>query len=293
MKEENNDILGFTSAEILVNESVAKIEKVYSDKEYDFKLFSDKKFGLNKEDLVFLGGRKSIGKTGLVISLMRDFSIKQKIPVGYISCTGISLEDFGIRVISQESKLPVRKISRGELDMEELKSFQKASGTIYESNMVVNVQPNITFAELEFSVRSMVAEKDIQLLFIDSFSYIYEVACSKNAEPSGEDDFHWKSAEIMESLKTLAEELQIAIIVLGEIPGSENAHDPEIEDFSPDMNMFEVVDKIIFLHRSRFQSLANTETDFQTAELVMKRNNGGKTGVMNVEFYPASMRFEL
>ena len=122
-----------------------------------FTELDNKTLGFQNSELILIGGRPYMGKTSLILSLILNISLEQKIPCGFFSLQ-TSAKDIGLRLISQKTKIPLRKIRTGMCKYDEIKEIQNANEALYQAPLYIVDKPRITIFELLNTIKIMVTE---------------------------------------------------------------------------------------------------------------------------------------
>ncbi len=138
----------------------------------------------------------------------------------------------------------------------------------------------------------MVSKNRIEILFIDGFDYIYEIAVSKNIceGPVFAENMKPYYDEInfmMERLKNLANDLKIPIVLLVSIKRDVYGSIQPIQSFEDKLIIPKIADKVIFLHRER----DNEPSKWQNAELIIAKDFHNPHSSVNLEFNIATGKF--
>ena len=70
--------------------------------------------GFQKQELIIIGARPSIGKTAVALSMMQNIAVEKNIPCGFFSLE-MPYESIGQRLLSQEARIPSGKLRSGIL----------------------------------------------------------------------------------------------------------------------------------------------------------------------------------
>lgn len=238
-------------------------------------------FILPKGGLVVLAARPGYGRIACTLSLARRLAVEDKKPVGIISCGYNDSVSVCMRLLAMESDVPFFKIRNGMLNLKRFEKLQSAAGRLYEAPIFINDSPNIAFAEFEFSARLMVEEKKVEAVFVDSFEYLQEIA---NAP---KDDCGYVVLETLEEYKKAARELNVPVIILVELPKSEDEDGPDLSDFKSDMSIPRTADVVYLLHRQ----LVKEERDSVSAYLFAAKNSHGACSSIPLNYTPSTQRF--
>lgn len=269
-----------------VVKAIENIEKQYKTADVSTKNYvitGIKNLNLHKGDLIVLGARPSIGKTAFSLSLVNHLAVEQKIPVGYISSGDMDYGKIGQRLISMESGVPYHKIRSGLMNIEEVRNIQESASKIYESPFYYYDKPNIMFAELELTVRMMVTNAKVQLIVVDSFEYLQEVVDTK------EDEYRFELENLLDNFKKMAKDLNIPVILLMNLPLTEDGYEPSLCDFKKYMVIPHKADMVLFLHRERCVD----EENIPNCKLIVVKNEEGACCDINIKFCPGTSSFEF
>ena len=267
----------------LVNaiEHIEKAFKTADTLENDYLITGIENFNLHKGDFIILGARPSIGKTAFALSLLNNLSVEQKIPAGFITCGDTDSGRIGQRLISMKSGVLYHKIRCGTLNKDDLTEIQNAAQQIFEAPLFIYDKPNIMFAELEFTARMMVQKEKAQLIVIDSFEYLQEIVDAK------EDEYRFELEDLLNEFKKMAKELNVPVILLMNMPLSEDGYEPTLMDFRKYMIIPRLADSIMFLHRERCKAA----DEIPDCKLIIAESENGFCCDINLKFSPETAGF--
>lgn len=238
-------------------------------------------YGFQKSEMTIVGARPSIGKTALALSMIQYIAFEKKIPTAFFSLEMSNLQVMQ-RLISQESRIQGNRIKTGNLKSEHFQRLQDAAGRIYSSPLWVDDTPNMKLLELRSTARRLKAQYDVQIIFID---YIGLIQNENAAIPR-----HEQIAEVSRSLKSLARELNIPIVVLCQVGRQSEGQKPTLADLRDSGSIEQDADVIMFLHRDRVDS-SEVNNAIPTQLIVSKQRNG-PTGAVDLVFLPEYTKFE-
>ena len=234
-----------------------------------------------KDELIVLGARPSIGKTAFILSLMSKLILDKKLSVGFIDPGLVDNTKIGFRLLAIDSGVPLAKIRSGMLKTQDVKKLQVSANKFFYSNFYLYNEPNVCFTDLKDTIINMTMEQHIQILFIDNFKYIRE------AVDADEKTLRTRLNYLLSEFKHLAEELHIPIVIAMELPETKKNEEPSMKDFMKTMIIPEIADKVLFLHRNRLLDAPLS----QDAKLILAKNNSGWTGEFDLKFYPLISKF--
>jgi replicative DNA helicase len=233
--------------------------------------------GFQDSEMIIIGARPSIGKTAFALSMAANIAVKQKIPCGFftLEMSSISLM---MRLIAQESHINSSSLRTGLLSKRDFGQLSDAAGRIYESPLVIDDTPNIPLLDLRSQARRMVQRFDVRIIFID---YIGLISPENKSTPR-----HEQMAEISRSLKALARELNIPIIVLSQVGRQTEGKAPSLADLRESGAIEQDADIVMFLHRERIvdRKSQENETDGIETEVIVAKQRNGPTDIVKLLF---------
>ena len=241
--------------------------------------------GFQNSELIVIGARPSKGKTALALSMAANIAIRHKKKVGFFS-----LETDGMaimqRLLAGEARVNSHRIQSGFLTDREFNSLGVAGDKIYESPMFICDTPNMRLIDLRTEARKLRAKEKVEIIFIDYIGLI--TSDSKNRER------HEQVAEISRSLKQLARELKIPVIVLAQVRREVKDDKPSLSDLRESGSIEQDADLVLFLHHSKNKddgSEPNVSAG-KEVDIIIAKNRNGPVGEVKLIFLPAYTRFE-
>ena len=235
--------------------------------------------GFQNSELIIIGARPSIGKTALALSMMQNIALEKNIPCGFFSLE-MPYESIGMRILSQESRVPMHKMRSGMLKYEDVKKIQDAAGRWFEAPLYTVDTPNMKLLELRAMARRMVKNHKVKIIFID---YIGLITTENPNAP-----VYDQMSEVSKSLKALARELEIPIVALCQVARAAEGEPPNLAQLRGSGSIEQDADVVMFLHRERLKE----ETAVQEATLILAKQRNGATGDIKISFVPAYSKFE-
>ena len=106
-------------------EEIEKREGALSGISTGFEKLDKLTSGWQPSDLVIIAARPGMGKTALALSMARNISVKQNIPVAFFSLE-MSSEQLATRILAEQTKISGDKMRKAELSREDFKSIAKS-----------------------------------------------------------------------------------------------------------------------------------------------------------------------
>ena len=239
--------------------------------------------GFQNQELVIIGARPSMGKTAMALSMIQFIAVEQKIPCGFFSLE-MSDAQIGQRLLSQVSRVTGHKIRSGFLTLQDLQRIQDAAGACYDAPLYIVDTPNMQLLDLRAMARRMKMQYDVKIIFID---YIGLISTENSAAPVYE-----QVSEISKSLKALARELNIPVVVLCQLARDAEGNEPNLAQLRGSGSIEQDADVVMFIHRERKKSSDEEAPQVLDAKLIIAKQRNGPIGDVDLLFLPAITRFE-
>ena len=276
----------FKTTQELVTQVINRIQTVYKNKtsltgiESGFTDLDQMTAGFQPSEMIILGARPSIGKTAMALSMIQHIAIQKKIPSAIFS---LEMSDVQVmqRLFVQESRISSEKLRTGFLSHNDFQALQDAAGKIYDSPLYIVDTPNMKLLDLRSVARRLKSQNDIKIIFID---YITLIGSENTQIPR-----HEQVAEISRSLKSLARELDIPIVVLSQVARSTEGKAPTLAELRESGSIEQDADVVMFLHRERSPE---NKGDTIPTELIVAKQRNGPVGSVDITFIPHFTKFE-
>lgn len=239
--------------------------------------------GFQNSEFIIIGARPSVGKTALALTMACNIAIEQKISTAFFS---LEMSERAImnRIISAEAQVRGESLRTGRLKSTDLGDIMDAAGRIYEAPLYIVDMPNMKLLELRTMARRLVLEREVKIIFVDYITLITH----ENAELP-----RWEQiSAISRSLKALARELDIPIVVLSQLKREAEGKQPTLSDVRESGSIEQDADLILFLHRDReMDRTADQRSEQIDTELIIAKQRNGPVGKTNIWFKPAFAKF--
>jgi len=272
-----------------IKNSFKMIEDLYGRKETitgaptGFGGLDEKTAGLQKGDLVIIGGRPSMGKTALALNMAQHLAVVNHEPVAVFSLE-MSTSQLVMRLLCSEARVDSSRVRKGFVEKQEWTKLTNAAGRLHEAPIFIDDSANIGVLEMRAKARRLKMEHGLSLVVVD---YIQLMRGRSNMERREQE-----ISDITRSLKALAKELDVPVIGLSQLNrGVEMRTDkrPTLADLRESGAIEQDADVIIFLYRD---SVYSKNREDRSAELIVAKQRNGPTGTVKVTFLDKSTRFE-
>jgi replicative DNA helicase len=278
----------YSAAEIIDEifvEMKTKLEKKESERlKSSFRDLDSILQGFEKSDLIIIAGRPSMGKTAFSLNLGKNIVENYKIPL-VIFTLEMSRQQILYRLISTESKIISSRLKNGKMTMKEWQELSKTMEKISQWPIFIDDNPNINLLEIRSKLRKIFNGKIKNGIVI--IDYLQLMRTNLKSENRVQEISH-----ITRSLKILAKELKIPIIVLSQLSrGIEQRANkrPMLSDLRESGSIEQDADIVIMLYREDYY--AEKKTNKQITELIIAKHRNGPVGTVRVLFNPSITKY--
>ena len=227
--------------------------------------------GLNRSDLIIVGARPGMGKTSFALNVARNVAVQQKRVVAVFNLE-MSREQMVNRLLSSEARVSSKKLRTGDLTPEEWGRISAASSVLCQAPMYLDDTASITVPEMKARLRRV---HNLGFVVIDYLQLMHS--------PKRTDNRVQEVSEITRSLKIMAKELNVPIMVCAQLSrGTEKQanHRPALADLRESGSIEQDADQVLFLYRPEYYS--NNDQDptaaptADVAEVIVAKNRHGE-----------------
>ncbi len=241
--------------------------------------------GLNKSDLMLLAARPGMGKTSLALNIALNVAKKYpKQTVAFFSLE-MSKEQLVTRLLSNESFVDNKKLTTGQLSIDEWTKIGIASSALAQTDIRVDDNPSLSVAEMNAKCRRL---DHLALVVID---YL-QLMTSAGTKTSGGENRQQIVSDISRSLKIMAKELNVPVLCLSQLSrANESRTDkrPMLSDLRESGAIEQDADEVLFIYREDYY---NKDTEKQNvAEVIVAKNRHGETGTVELQWLPQFTTF--
>jgi replicative DNA helicase len=122
--------------------------------------------GLLPGQLLVVGARPGIGKTTLIMSMMRCCAIRHGMTAGMFSLE-MSRIEIVMRLLSAEARVPLHVLRSGQLSDDDWTRLGARMGEISDAPLFVDDTPNMTLMEIRAKARRLKQRHDLRLIIVD------------------------------------------------------------------------------------------------------------------------------
>ena len=287
------------SAQNLVIRAKARIEEIakqegLSGVSTGFEKLDKLTSGWQPSDLVIIAARPGMGKTALALSMARNISVQQKIPVAFFSLEMSSVQLI-TRLISSETGLTSDKLRTGKLADHEWQQLNIKVSDLESSPLFIDDSPSLTIFELRAKARRLASSHGIKLIIID-YLQLMNIGSSNKAGNREQE-----ISTISRNLKALAKELDIPVIALSQLSRAVETRGgtkrPILSDLRESGAIEQDADIVSFLYRPEYYGISEWDDDMKTpsdgqGEFIVAKHRNGALDSIKLKFIPNLGKFE-
>jgi replicative DNA helicase len=239
--------------------------------------------GLQKADLVLVAGRPSMGKSVTAMQIAHH-AAKQGHGAAFFSLE-MTKDSLVRRLIAAVGRVDAQRLRSGQLDRDERLKASRAASEIDDVPLWIDDTRARTIPAITAALRKLIARHEVGLVIID---HLQLMKCTGRVESR-----HHELSEISHSLKHLAGELDVPVVLLSQLNRDceREKRRPQLADLKETGSLEEDADVVLFIHRPE-QYNRQDESLRGVAEFIIGKQRNGPTGKVNMLFLHAFQKFE-
>ena len=238
--------------------------------------------GWQKQDLIVIAARPSVGKTAFGLSMAKNLAIDRDIPIAFFSLE-MSKKQLMKRLIMNVCELDGESLKTGKLTEEETQRINTMINATKAKPLFLDDTSALSVTELRAKARKQVHDHGVKLIIID---YL-QLLTAKGLSFSNREE---EVSIITHSLKALAKELDIPIIALTQLNRCLDARNGvggntlQLTDIRESGAIEQDADMVCFIHRS--EDLPGL------AEFIVVNHRNDTTDTIRLRFSSKYAKFE-
>jgi replicative DNA helicase len=239
--------------------------------------------GIKKGELTVMAGRPSMGKTTLASSIIEHIAIVEKIPCAYFSLE-MSKDQLVQRILCSMAKVDVQEVRKGLFSKDQWPNLVKAAEELSESPIVIDDTPGISAIELRAQMLRLIPKHNIKLVIVDYLQLMKGASNNENRKQ--------EMLEISRSMKELARELDIAVILISQLSRVvEQRQDkrPQLSDLRESGAIEQEAELVMLLLREEYYKA--TEENKDLAEVIVAKQRRGPVGSIKLKWLSEHTKF--
>ena len=234
--------------------------------------------GFQISDLIIIAARPSMGKTAFALSCAKKIAVDNKIACAFFS---LEMSDIQLtkRLISNVCEIGGTTVNRGQLSQTEWNCFDKHITCLEHAPLYIADIPGLNVGDFRVKAKRLIKEKDVKIIFIDYLQLMNYNGKRFNTKQE-------EVSEISKSLKGIAKELEIPIVVLSQLNRAADNREgldgkrPRLSDLRESGSIEQDADLVLFLYRSEYYGIIYDEQGqnlIGKAEVLIAKHRKGAT----------------
>ena len=240
--------------------------------------------GFQKNDLIIIAARPSVGKTAFALNIAQNVSTKTDENVAIFSLE-MGAEQLVSRMLCAEGNIDSQRLRTGNLLADDWGKLTMAMGSLSNAGIFIDDSPGIRVSEIRSKCRRLKQEHGLGMIIIDYLQLI-------SGSASSQENRQQEVSEISRSLKGLARELEVPLIALSQLSrGVEQRQDkrPIMSDLRESGSIEQDADIVGFLYRDDYY---DSESEQQNIiEIIISKQRNGPTGTVELAFVKEYNKF--
>jgi replicative DNA helicase len=240
--------------------------------------------GFQRNDLIIVGARPSVGKTAFALNIASNVAIKTGENVAIFSLE-MGAEQLVMRMLCSEGNIDAQRLRTGSLTDDDWGKLTMAMGALSNSGIFIDDTPGVRISDIRSKCRRLKQEHGLGMILIDYLQLIL------GSGRSGENR-QQEVSEISRSLKQLARELQVPVIALSQLSrGVEQRQDkrPMMSDIRESGSIEQDADIVAFLYRDDYYDKESENKNI--IEIIIAKQRNGPTGTVSLAFVKEYNKF--
>ncbi|WP_306974211.1 replicative DNA helicase [Alkalibacillus salilacus] len=240
--------------------------------------------GFQKNDLVIIAARPSVGKTAFALNIAQNVAINAQENVALFSLE-MGGEQLVSRMLCAEGNIDAQRLRTGKLEDEDWGKLTMAMGSLSNAGIYIDDTPGIKINEIRSKCRRLKQDQGLGMIMIDYLQLI-------QGSPGGSESRQQEVSEISRSLKALALELGVPVIALSQLSrGVEQRQDkrPIMSDLRESGSIEQDADIVGFLYRDDYYEEESEKENI--IEIIIAKQRNGPVGTVELAFVKEYNKF--
>ena len=282
---------GFVGVKELVRDNYERLERIFSEGRRvtglatHYTQLDNLTSGLQPSELIIVAARPSMGKTAFALNIAENVAVRKREPVAIFSLE-MSKESLLLRLLASEARVDAHKFRTGHMGKDDWRQITESLVRLAEAPLWIDDSAASSVLEMSAKARRLKKEKGLSLVVVDYMQLIsaHGRFGNRNEEVS----------YISRSLKAMAKELQVPVVVLSQLTRAPEREDrkPQLADLRESGAIEQDADVVIFIHRPNFYQTDLDPEERAKSKLIIAKQRNGPTGDLNFVFLAPFTRFE-
>ena len=241
--------------------------------------------GLKPGEMIVLAARPSIGKTTFALNLLRNVAMTERNRAVAFFSLEMTADQITRKLLCAQSGVAESSFYDGSFKDQDMHKLTKAVSRFQQAKIYIDPTAGLSTSELRAKARRLKAMYDIEVIIIDYLQLM---------RGSSRESRQQEVAEISNTIKKLAKDLEVPVIVLAQLnrevekTGGAPTR-PKLSNLRESGAIEQDADIVMFLHRDRDKAKDVTKEDMIAgldSELIIEKNRNGQIGICHLAFHP-------
>lgn len=231
--------------------------------------------GYQKQDLIILAGRPSMGKTAFALETALQIGKRTDEPA-LIFELEMGESSLVKRMVANIGMIDIHSLTMGTISKSDFERYTNSLAELYERKLILDTQPAITIAEMKAKARRIKREQGLSCIIVDYLGLIPGERGMSRYETVSEN---------ARQLKAMARELNVPVIALCQLSRAveqRNDKRPMLSDLRESGEIEQTADLVMFLYRDDYYNSDSPKKDI--AEVIIAKHRNGPTGKVELLF---------
>jgi len=222
----------------------------------------------------------------LALNLTENIALRAGLPVAFFSLE-MSKESLLQRLVAAVAQIDAHKFRTGHLNKDDWRRMTEALGTISAAPLWIDDAGSISVLEIGAKARRLKRDKSgLAMVVVDYLQLITARGRFGNRQE--------EVSSISRSLKGLAKELQVPVLVLSQLTRAPERDErgPQLSDLRESGAIEQDADVVMFIYRPNFFKAGATPEEREETELRIAKQRNGPTESVKFVFRSRFTRFE-
>lgn len=246
--------------------------------------------GFQNSDLIIIAGRPSMGKTALALNIALNILKNSKLPVLFFSLE-MSKEQLTYRMLTSETNITNYRLKTGNLYKNDWEKLNLTIKSLAKLPFFIDDSPNPSLQDIKSKIKKIIFEQNQIGLVVIDYLQLMQYTNFKTENRAQE------ISQITRSLKNLAREFKVPIIVLSQL--SRNVENrlnkrPILSDLRESGSIEQDADLVLMLYRENYYTSISTNSslnDLDHVELIIAKQRNGPIGTVDLNFDSTCTKF--
>jgi replicative DNA helicase len=246
-------------------------------------------FGFQRQEMIVLAARPSMGKTSLALNAAEAAALpKHGEPVTtLVFSLEMSASQLALRMLCARARVNMKRLRDGLLPKngEEMQQLVATADEFSKAPLFIDDSSHLSIMELRAKARRVHSRHKLGFIIVD---YLQLISPTDSKVPREQ-----QVAEASRGLKALAKELDLPVLVLSQLNRSSEKENrvPRLSDLRESGSIEQDADVVLMLARPK-DSEDNYQVASDSADLIVAKQRNGPVGELKLTFLRDITRFE-